>query len=191
MKMIIGLGNPGKQYVSTRHNVGFQAIDLLAEQLNAPAMQTKFNGMITTVHVGTEKVMLVKPLTYMNLSGECVRPLMDYYEVNDDEIVVIYDDLDLIPGKLRLREKGGAGGHNGMKSLIAHLGTNEFNRIRIGVGRPDGPMNVADYVLGAFSKEEQPMIQEAVERSASACRAWTGTDRPFLEIMNEYNGAKA
>ncbi|WP_039043143.1 aminoacyl-tRNA hydrolase [Sporosarcina sp. ZBG7A] len=187
MKMIIGLGNPGKQYASTRHNVGFQAIDLLAEQLNAPAMQTKFNGMITTVHVGSEKVMLVKPLTYMNLSGECVRPLMDYYEIDDDEIVVIYDDLDLAPGKLRLRAKGGAGGHNGMKSLIAHIGTNEFNRIRVGVGRPDGPISVADYVLSAFSKDEQPLIQEAVVRSASACRAWL--DRPFLEIMNEYNGA--
>lgn len=187
MKMIIGLGNPGKQYASTRHNVGFQAIDLLAEQLNAPAMQTKFNGMITTVHVGTEKVMLVKPLTYMNLSGECVRPLMDYYEIDGDEIVVIYDDLDLAPGKLRLRAKGGAGGHNGMKSLIAHIGTNEFNRIRVGVGRPDGPISVADYVLSAFSTDEQPLIQEAVERSASACRAWL--NRPFLEIMNEYNGA--
>ncbi|WP_432353757.1 aminoacyl-tRNA hydrolase [Sporosarcina sp. A2] len=187
MKMIIGLGNPGKQYATTRHNVGFQAIDLLAEQLNAPVMQTKFNGMITTVYVGTEKVMLVKPLTFMNLSGECVRPLMDYYEIDDDEIVVIYDDLDLVPGKLRLRAKGGAGGHNGMKSLIAHLGTNEFNRIRIGVGRPDGPMSVADYVLSSFGKDEQPLIQEAVEKSAAATRAWV--NHPFLEIMNEYNGA--
>lgn len=187
MKMIIGLGNPGKQYAETRHNVGFQAIDVLAEQLNAPAAQMKFNGMITTVHVSGEKIMLVKPLTYMNLSGECVRPLMDYYEVNDDEIVVIYDDLDLVPGKLRLRSKGGAGGHNGMKSLIAHLGTDAFNRIRIGVGRPDVPMNIADYVLGTFSKEERPLIQEAVEKSASASRSWL--TRPFLEVMNEYNGA--
>lgn len=191
MKMIIGLGNPGRQYEQTRHNIGFHVIDELANRLDAPAMQSKFNGMYTVIHRPEGKVMLVKPLTYMNLSGECVRPLVDYYDVDIDQIVVIYDDLDFAPGELRLRQKGSAGGHNGMKSLIAHLGTNEFNRIRIGVGRPDGPMNVADYVLGAFSKEEQPMIQEAVERSASACRAWTGTDRPFLEIMNEYNGAKA
>lgn len=187
MKMIIGLGNPGKQYETTRHNVGFHAIDLLAEQLNAPAPQTKFNGLFTTVHVGGKKVMLVKPLTFMNLSGECVRPLMDYYDVQDDEITVIYDDLDLAPGKLRLRAKGGAGGHNGMKSLIAHLGTDAFNRIRIGVGRPDGRMNIADYVLSSFSKEEEPLIQEAVERSASASRAWI--EQPFLEVMNEYNGS--
>lgn len=187
MKMIIGLGNPGKQYEMTRHNVGFQAIDLLAEQLNAPAPQTKFNGLYTTVHVGTEKIMLVKPLTFMNLSGECVRPLMDYFNVEDDEIVVIYDDLDLVPGKLRLRAKGGAGGHNGMKSLISHIGTDAFNRIRIGVGRPDGRMGVADYVLSSFTKDEYPSIQEAVERSASACKDWM--ESPFLEVMNEYNGA--
>ena len=187
MKMIIGLGNPGKQYETTRHNVGFKAIDLLAEQLSAPAPQTKFNGLFSTVHVGTEKVMLVKPLTFMNLSGECVRPLMDYYDVSDEDIVVIYDDLDLTPGKLRLRAKGGAGGHNGMKSLIAHIGTDEFNRIRIGVGRPDGRMGVADYVLSSFSKEEQPLIDEAIERSASACKAWLNA--PFLEVMNEYNGS--
>lgn len=185
--MIIGLGNPGKQYEKTRHNVGFQAIDLLADQLKAPAPQTKFNGLFTTVHVGGEKVILVKPLTFMNLSGECVRPLMDYFNVSDDEIVVIYDDLDLAPGKLRLRAKGGAGGHNGMKSLIAHLGTDTFNRIRIGVGRPDGRMGVADYVLSPFNKDEQPLIREAVDRSASACESWF--KQPFLDVMNEYNGA--
>ncbi|WP_040285247.1 aminoacyl-tRNA hydrolase [Sporosarcina koreensis] len=185
MKMIIGLGNPGKQYEMTRHNVGFQAIDLLAEQLDAPAFQTKFNGLYTTVRAGGEKVMLVKPLTYMNLSGECVRPLMDYFEADDEDIAVIYDDLDLTPGKLRLRAKGGAGGHNGVKSLIAHLGTDVFNRVRIGIGRPDGRMAVADYVLGPFSEDEQPLIREAVERSAAACRDWLG--RPFLEVMNDYN----
>lgn len=189
MKMIIGLGNPGKQYEMTRHNVGFHAIDLLAEQLSAPPAQTKFNGLFTTARIGTEKVMLVKPLTYMNLSGECVRPLMDYYEVDGSDIVVIYDDLDLAPGKLRLRAKGGAGGHNGMKSLIAHLGTDTFNRIRIGVGRPDGRMGVADYVLSRFGDDEVPLIRDAVERSASACRSWL--DRPFVEVMNEFNGAQA
>ncbi|WP_339252557.1 aminoacyl-tRNA hydrolase [Sporosarcina sp. FSL W8-0480] len=187
MKMIIGLGNPGKQYEKTRHNVGFVAIDELAKRLDAPAWQTKFNGAYTIVHSPKGKIMLVKPLTYMNLSGECVGPLMDYFDAELEDIVVLYDDLDLAPGKLRLRQKGSAGGHNGMKSLIAHLGTDTFNRIRIGIGRPEGGMKVSDYVLSTFGKEEQPLIDESVERSASACIAWL--DSTFLEVMNNYNGA--
>lgn len=186
MKMIIGLGNPGKQYEKTRHNVGFHVIDELCERLSTPAMQSKFNGMYTVVHRPEGKVMLVKPLTYMNLSGECVRPLMDYYNVATEDIVVLYDDLDIAPGTIRLRQKGSAGGHNGMKSLIAHIGTNEFNRIRIGVGRPTGGMKVADYVLSTFSKEETPSIEDMVKKSAAACEEWLG--KPFLEVMNNYNG---
>ena len=147
MKMIIGLGNPGKQYEMTRHNIGFHVIDELADRLGAPPMQAKFNGMYTAVHRPAGKVMLVKPLTFMNLSGECVRPLMDYFEVDVEEIVVFYDDLDFSPGEIRLRQRGSAGGHNGMKSLIAHLGTDKFNRIRIGIGRPISGMKVSDYVL--------------------------------------------
>ncbi|MDW0114684.1 aminoacyl-tRNA hydrolase [Sporosarcina saromensis] len=187
MKMIIGLGNPGKQYEMTRHNVGFHVIDELAKQMDAPAMQLKFNGAYTIIHRPEGKVLLVKPLTYMNLSGECVAPLMDYYDIHPDEIVVIYDDLDLAPGKLRLRQKGSAGGHNGMKSLIAHLGTDTFNRIRIGVGRPTGGMKVSDYVLSSFSKEEQPLLDEMVKKSASACLDWLKS--PFLDVMNHYNKA--
>ena len=187
MKMIIGLGNPGKQYDKTRHNVGFKVIDQLATHFSAPTMQAKFNGMYTIVHRPEGKVILVKPLTYMNLSGECIRPLMDYFEVAVEDIVVVYDDLDLAPGAIRLRQKGSAGGHNGMKSLIAHLGTDQFNRIRIGVGRPTGGMKVADYVLSPFSKEESPVIVEAVEKSAKACDVWIGT--PFIEVMNNFNGA--
>lgn len=187
MKMIIGLGNPGKQYEMTRHNVGFHVIDELAKQMDAPAMQLKFNGAYTIIHRPEGKVMLVKPLTYMNLSGECVAPLMDYYDIHPEEIVVIYDDLDLAPGKLRLRQKGSAGGHNGMKSLIAHLGTDTFNRIRIGVGRPTGGMKVSDYVLSSFSKEEQPLLDDMVKKSASACLDWLKS--PFLDVMNHYNKA--
>lgn len=187
MKMIIGLGNPGKQYEMTRHNVGFHVIDELAKQMDAPAMQLKFNGAYTIIHRPEGKVLLVKPLTYMNLSGECVAPLMDYYDIHPDEIVVIYDDLDLAPGKLRLRQKGSAGGHNGMKSLIVHLGTDTFNRIRIGVGRPTGGMKVSDYVLSSFSKEEQPLLDEMVKKSASACLDWLKS--PFLDVMNHYNKA--
>ncbi|MHA6260520.1 aminoacyl-tRNA hydrolase [Sporosarcina sp. CAU 1771] len=186
MKMIIGLGNPGKQYEKTRHNVGFHVIDELFGRFGAPMMQSKFNGMFTVIHRPEGKVMLVKPLTYMNLSGECVRPLMDYYDVDTKNIVVVYDDLDLAPGTIRLRQKGSAGGHNGMKSLIAHLGTENFNRIRIGVGRPVGGMKVSDYVLSSFSKEEAPLVEEVVKKSASACETWL--EKPFIDVMNNFNG---
>ena len=129
--------------------------------------------------------MLVKPLTYMNLSGECVGPLMDYYNVDLEDIVVIYDDLDLPTGQLRLRQKGSAGGHNGIKSLIQHLGTQQFNRMRIGISRPPQGMKVPDYVLAKFGGEEQPLMQEAVAKSADACNYWLS--KPFNEVMNEYN----
>ncbi len=188
MKMMIGLGNPGKQYEKTRHNVGFQVIDELAERFAAPPMQLKFNGAYTILHRPEGKVLLVKPLTYMNLSGECVRPLMDYYDIDVNDIVVMYDDLDLAPGQLRLRQKGSAGGHNGMKSLIAHIGTLTFNRVRMGIGRPTGGMKVPDYVLSTFSKEELPLIEDMVQRSADACEEWL--KKPFLEVMNTFNQQK-
>lgn len=184
--MIIGLGNPGKSYEKTRHNIGFQVIDELSHRLAAPAMQSKFNGMFTVIHTPKGKVMLVKPLTYMNLSGECVAPLMKYFDIDTNEITVIYDDLDFKPGEIRLRQKGSAGGHNGMKSLIAHLGTDQFNRIRMGIGRPISGMKVSDYVLAPFSKTEMPLIEDTVKKSADACEKWI--DSPFLEVMNKYNG---
>lgn len=187
MKIIVGLGNPGKQYVATRHNIGFHVIDELSKRLDIPLTQSKFNGMYGIGHVGTEKIMLLKPLTYMNLSGECVVPMMDYYEVNDDEIVVIYDDLDLQVGKLRLRQKGSAGGHNGIKSIIQHLGSQEFNRIRIGVDRPKNGMKVPDYVLSNFSEDEKIEMIHAVKNSANACEDWV--TKKFLDVMNTYNGA--
>lgn len=185
MKMIIGLGNPGRKYENTRHNIGFQIIDELATQLNAPTMQSKFNGMYTVVHRPEGKVMLVKPLTYMNLSGECVRPLMDYYNIDVENIIVLYDDLDFPPGELKLRQKGSAGGHNGMKSIIQHVGTDKFKRVRLGIGRPTNGMKVVDYVLGNFSKAESPAIQEMVEQTVTACVDWLNT--PYLEVMNKYN----
>lgn len=187
MKIIVGLGNPGKQYEATRHNIGFHVIDELSKRLDIPLTQSKFNGMYGIGHVGTEKIMLLKPLTYMNLSGECVVPMMDYYEVNDDEIVVIYDDLDLQVGKLRLRQKGSAGGHNGIKSIIQHLGSQEFNRIRIGVDRPKNGMKVPDYVLSNFSEDEKIEMIHAVKNSANACEDWV--TKKFLDVMNTYNGA--
>lgn len=185
MLVIAGLGNPGKNYENTRHNVGFMVIDQLAKEWNIELNQNKFNGLYGTGFVSGKKVLLVKPLTYMNLSGECLRPLLDYYEIPVDNLKVIYDDLDLPTGRIRLRTKGSAGGHNGIKSTIQHLGTSEFNRIRIGIGRPVNGMKVVDYVLGAFTDEEEPAIKEAVRQSAKACEA--SLEKPFLEVMNEFN----
>lgn len=185
MKLIIGLGNPGKEYEHTHHNVGFATIDLLAEKWNIPLNQQKFNALYGMAHRPEGKVMLLKPLTYMNLSGEAVRSMMDYFDVDVEDIVVIYDDLDLEKGKLRLRQKGSAGGHNGIKSLIQHIGTQNFNRIRIGISRPPAGMKVPDYVLSRFSKEEQSLMQDAFRRAADACEYWL--EKPFIEVMNRFN----
>lgn len=187
MKLIIGLGNPGKQYEHTRHNIGFECIDALAEKWGSSLNQLKFNGMYASIHRPEGKVILLKPLTYMNLSGECVRPLMDYFDIALEDIIVIYDDLDLETGKLRLRQKGSAGGHNGIKSLIQHLGTQEFNRIRVGINRPPAGMKVTDYVLAKFSKEEDPIIEDAVNKTVSAVEA--ALSKKFLDVMTEFNGA--
>ena len=187
MKIIVGLGNPGKPYENTRHNIGFDVIDALAKKWDAPLTNSKFNGMYATIHRPEGKVLLVKPLTYMNLSGECVGPLMDYFDIDVEDLIVIYDDLDLETGKLRLRQKGSAGGHNGIKSLIHHLGTQEFNRIRVGVNRPPAGMKVADYVLSKFSKEEQAVIGDAIDKSVNAVE--TSLSTPFLEVMNQFNGS--
>lgn len=187
VKLIIGLGNPGKPYEHTRHNIGFDVIDELANKWNAPLNQSKFNGKYASVHRPEGKVILLKPLTYMNLSGECVRPLMDYFDIDVEDIIVIYDDLDLDTGKLRLRGKGSAGGHNGIKSLIQHLGTQEFNRIRVGVSRPPAGVKVADYVLSKFSKEDQLIVKDSIDKCCDAVEL--SLTKPFLEVMNQFNGA--
>ncbi|MFJ5966131.1 aminoacyl-tRNA hydrolase [Bacillus sp. NPDC093026] len=185
MITFIGLGNPGREYEKTRHNVGFMTIDELSKKWNIPLNQSKFNGQYGTGIVSGQKVLLVKPLTYMNLSGECVRPLLDYYDIPLEDVKVIYDDLDLPTGRIRLRTKGSAGGHNGIKSLIQHLGSPEFDRIRIGIGRPQNGMKVVDYVLGRFSEEEQPVIVSAIQASVEACEV--ALTKPFLEVMNDFN----
>ncbi|KIL52515.1 aminoacyl-tRNA hydrolase [Jeotgalibacillus soli] len=187
MKLIVGLGNPGKQYDGTKHNIGFKVIDELATRWNAPLMQSKFNGAFSAIHKNGEKVILLKPLTYMNLSGECIRPMMDYYNMEAEDLVVLYDDLDLPMGSIRLRKKGSAGGHNGIKSTIAHVGTAEFNRIRIGISRPPQGTKVVDYVLSRFSDEDCTMMETVVKKSADACESWL--EKPFLEVMNEFNGS--
>lgn len=186
MKCIVGLGNPGRKYAKTRHNVGFMVVDELLNRHNWTLNKKKFNGDYTMELFEGEKVIFLQPQTFMNLSGEAVRPLMDYYNLDLEDILVIYDDLDLGPGKIRLRAKGGHGGHNGMRSLIDHLGTKEFNRIRFGIGRPTTSMAVVDYVLGKFAKDEKQIITESIENAADATEEWLG-GKPFLEVMNAYN----
>ncbi|KGX85480.1 aminoacyl-tRNA hydrolase [Pontibacillus litoralis] len=185
MKCIIGLGNPGPKYENTRHNIGFMVIDELLERHHWKLDKEKFKAQYTVERIGSEKVLLMKPLTYMNLSGEAIRPLMEYYDIDVEDVVIIYDDLDLPVGKIRLRTKGGHGGHNGIRSTIDHLGTKGFPRLRFGVGRPSVPMPIADYVLGSFQKDEMTTIEASVQTAANACEAWM--EKPFLEVMNDYN----
>jgi len=185
MKLIVGLGNPGKQYENTRHNIGFLVIDKLSEQLNIRLDQAKFKGIYGIGNIEGEKILLLKPLTFMNLSGESIRAVMDYYQVQIEDLIVIYDDLDLPVGRIRLRQQGSAGGHNGIKSTIAHLGTQNFNRIRVGIDRPRTGMNVADYVLGRFTKDERVLMEDVIVKCSDACEQ--GLKRPFLQVMNEFN----
>lgn len=185
MKLIVGLGNPGTKYAHTRHNIGFDVIDELAARFQSPLTEAKHKGVYTMIRKGAEKAILLKPLTYMNLSGESIGEVMRYYDIETEDVVVVYDDLDLPVGRIRLRQKGSAGGHNGIKSTIAHLGTQNFNRIRIGIDRPVPPVSVVNYVLGTFTAEEQEQVKQAIEKSANAVEAWL--EKPFLEVMNEYN----
>ncbi|MRG88176.1 aminoacyl-tRNA hydrolase [Salinibacillus xinjiangensis] len=185
MKCIVGLGNPGAKYEDTRHNIGFKVIDELAEKHNWSLSKKKFNAQYTTEHINGEKVLLIKPLTYMNLSGEAVRPFLEFYNLSIEDLVVIYDDLDLPAGKIRLRQKGGHGGHNGIRNIIDKTAEKNFKRIRIGIGRPESNIPIVDYVLGKFSEEQQPKMKESVELAVEACESWF--ENPFLEVMNEYN----
>lgn len=185
VKLIVGLGNPGRRYDKTRHNVGFHVIDALSEKLGVTLNKEKFNSMYCLENIGGQRVILLKPLTYMNLSGEAIQAMMRYYNIERSNILVIYDDLDLPVGKIRLRQNGSAGGHNGIKSTIHHVGSQQFNRIRIGIDRPPSGMNVADYVLSSFSKEESQEMVDVIDRCVDACEQWLS--RPFLQIMNEFN----
>ncbi|WP_306985954.1 aminoacyl-tRNA hydrolase [Alkalicoccobacillus murimartini] len=185
MKVIVGLGNPGSKYAGTRHNIGFDIIDYIVKDLGIELNQSKFKGVFGTyLHKG-EKIFFLKPLTYMNLSGESVAPLLNYYDIPLENLLVVYDDLDLPVGKIRLRQKGGAGGHNGIKSLLSHLGTNEFNRIRVGIDRPASGSELVHYVLGGYRPEEKEAVQDSIHQSSKAIEAWL--DKPFLEVMNTFN----
>lgn len=190
MYIIVGLGNFGKQYDNTRHNVGFVTIDTLAEQENIAVLEKKHKAVIGKGIVAGQKCILAKPTTYMNLSGECVRELIDYYKSDETtELIVISDDVSLDVGRLRIRKKGSAGGHNGLKNIIAHLGHDNFIRIKMGVGEKPKGWDLADYVLGRFSAPEGKMMEEAAKRAADAIRMIITSDADTA--MNEFNSAKS
>ena len=169
MFIIAGLGNPDKQYEGTRHNVGFDVIDRLADKYNISVDARKHRAFVGQGIIEGQKVILAKPQTYMNLSGESIRSLVDYYKIAEEhELIVIYDDINLGVGQLRIREKGSAGGHNGIKNIIACLGTQVFPRIRVGVGEKPSRYDLADYVLGHFSKAERELMDEGYDNAVSA-----------------------
>lgn len=186
MLVIVGLGNPDDKYQGTRHNVGFDVIDLLAEKYNIAVDTKKHRAYIGKGIIGGQKVILVKPQTYMNLSGESVRSLVEYYKVDPEtELLIIFDDISLDVGQLRIRKKGSAGGHNGIKNIIANLGTSVFQRIKVGVGEKPKGYDLADYVLGRFSKEERELIKEGFECAAEAVAMITAGE--IDQAMNKYN----
>jgi len=187
MYIIAGLGNPGKQYEGSRHNVGFMTLDALADRYHIEIKEKAHKALIGKGIIEGQKVLLVKPQTFMNLSGESIRSVMDYYKAEPEEFIVIYDDISLEPGNIRIRKKGSAGGHNGIKNIIAHLGTQEFPRIRIGVGAKPERMDLADYVLGHFSKGENEQMETAFQDGASA--AVSMMTEGIDAAMNHFNGA--
>ena len=186
MKLVVGLGNPGAKYKGTRHNVGFMTMDEVAYQEKFDFDKALFDAVFAQVQIGGEKVIFMKPLTFMNLSGEAIRPLMNYFKITIEDLLVVYDDMDLPVGKIRLRQKGSAGGHNGIKSIISCLGTSEFNRIKVGVGRPKDGRTVVGHVLNRFEKEEEEDIIFAVQKSVDAIRSWIETS-DFVKTMNQFN----
>ncbi len=185
MKLIVGLGNPGRQYENTRHNMGFRVLDLLAETCQADFDHEKFKGVFAIVKNPNfdETFLLAKPETFMNLSGEFIRPLMDYFKIQKEDLVVVYDDMALPVGTIRLRPFGSSGSHNGMKSIIQNLGSDQFKRIRIGIGEP--PHSGVDWVLTKPSKEEEPLVEEALEKAKKALLDYLRHDWQYA--MNHNN----
>lgn len=188
MYIIVGLGNPGKKYEHTRHNAGFEVIDILADRMGINVEESKHKGLLGRGMLEGQKVVLVKPQTFMNLSGECVREVADFYKAAEDEIIVIYDDISLDPGQLRIRAKGSAGGHNGIKNIIAQLGTQVFPRVKVGVGEKPRMMDLADYVLSRFSKEDQGKMDDAFKEAADAVAMMVS--QGVEPAMNKYNTKK-
>lgn len=189
MYIIAGLGNPGREYEHTRHNAGFDAIDCLADKYRISFDMKKFKGLCGTGVIEGQKVLLLKPQTYMNLSGESIREACTFYKIDpEEELIVLYDDISLPPGQLRIRKKGSAGGHNGIKNIIAQLGTQVFKRIKIGVGEKPAEYDLVNYVLGRFSKEDRAEMENAFKDAADAAAKllYEDTDK----VMNQYNTKK-
>ena len=186
MFIIAGLGNPTKEYEHTRHNVGFDTIDCIADQYGISINEKKHKALVGKGMIEGQKVILLKPQIFMNLSGESIRAALDFYKIDEkDELIVIYDDISLPPGQLRIRKKGSAGGHNGIKNIIAHLGHDTFMRIKVGVGEKPAGYDLADYVLGHFSKDDRAIMEDAFKEATEAVKMMI-TDGPDA-AMNAFN----
>lgn len=186
MKLIVGLGNPGREYAATRHNIGFMVVDRLAHKLGLAVEKKKFNALLGQGQIRSERVLLAKPQTYMNLSGEAVTALLNWYKLEPADLIVVFDDMDLPPGKLRIRLEGSSGGHKGMESIILALGTDGFPRLRIGVGRPETPeFDSANYVLSRLTAGDVKIFEEAVNLAVDAICCLVGEG--LETAMNEYN----
>jgi PTH1 family peptidyl-tRNA hydrolase len=189
MYLVAGLGNPEKKYNGTRHNIGFGVIDYLSEKYDIDLTEMKFKGMYGKGRIGNEKVILLKPLTYMNLSGESIRPVADYFKIDTKtELIVLSDDVELDPGIIRVRPGGSAGGHNGLKNIIAQLGHSDFARVRVGVGKRPRQIDMVDWVLGHFDDEDTVYMKEAIEHAADAVSVIMEQD--VNAAMNKWNGVK-
>lgn len=188
MFLIVGLGNSGVEYAATRHNIGFDMITYLSDKYNIPVNSREGKALVGKGILAGEKVMLAQPQTYMNLSGESVRALMDYYKIDIEDLLVIYDDISLDVGQIRMRGKGSAGGHNGIKSIIQHTGTQEFARIKIGVGQKPEGGDLVKHVLGRFSREEDGMFRDVFALAEEGLLAWLQED--MKSAMNKVNGRR-
>jgi len=187
--LIVGLGNPGREYEKTRHNCGFRAIDVLAQKLGCKVDKAKFQGLYGQASYNGVKLLLLKPLTYMNLSGRSVLQLSAYFQIPPQRIIVLFDDISLEPGRLRIRADGSAGGHNGIKSIISEVGSQDFPRVKIGVGGKQHPeQDLADHVLSGFSAQEEKALSSSLERAADA--ALSIIDKGVPETANRFNGSK-
>lgn len=188
MKLVAGLGNPGAEYAKTRHNAGFMLVDALADKLGVDDWRERYDAMVLETRIGTEKVLLVKPITYMNESGRSIGPLLSWYKLGPEDLIVAHDDMDLPVGTIRIRKKGSAGGHNGIKSILEHVGDEHFARVRIGIGRPLPGWTVIHHVLAPFPPEDLPKIKEAIAGLVPAVEYIVTEDVDLA--MNRFNPHK-
>lgn len=189
MKIVVGLGNPGNQYDRTRHNIGFEVVEFLGRRWQAPLPRTKFEALLSEVTFAGERVLLVAPQTFMNLSGRSVHPLMKFHQAQPTDVLVVCDDLNLKLGQIRLRASGSAGGQKGLQNILQVLGTDAISRLRLGIGRPAPPLETVEYVLGRFPKGETPVVEEMVVTAANAVEMWVKDG--LAAAMNQFNGLDA